>query len=163
MDTKSNAVEFVIADLKVIFLLCFQNKLMGRYTDSGIHGTSKVKHSTMRLENYTYNIFIKWITLNHISHLYKMTAANRLSDILQCPAGAAPRTCLKTFRQLFIKEQKTFTRNRLLFIAHVWIHWILKTVIWQKSKLWRAPNPLGLSATPWAEHYEFDKTLSKTQ
>ena len=33
----------------------------------------------------------------------------------------------------------------------------------EKGNFGRAPNPLGLSATLLAEHYEFDKTLSKTQ
>ena len=40
-----------------------------------------------------------------------MIAANRLSDILQCP-GAAPHTCLETFRQLLregLNEKKTFS------------------------------------------------------
>ena len=72
-----------------------------------------------------------------------MIAENRLSDILQCP-GAAPRTCLETFRQLLregLNEKKTFSfghcPNEGGGSTHARMFWPL-TWLGRKGKLWKS-------------------------
>ena len=89
------------------------------------------------------------MTLNHIFHLHKMIAANRLSDILQCPAGAAPHTCLKTFRQLFIQRTKNLYEQQIAF-HRTCLDSTLNIKdgdLAEKGNFGGAPNSLGLSET----------------